>query len=79
VNKADVDLLQNVAGQIQNKCLCPLGEFSITPVLSALKGFRADFDAHAKDGRPAAKPAPAKPAAAPKPAPKKEEPVAAAD
>jgi NADH-quinone oxidoreductase subunit F len=72
VNKADVDLLQNVAGQIQNKCLCPLGEFSITPVLSALKGFRADFDAHAKDGRPA----PAKPAAAPKPAPKKEEPVA---
>lgn len=64
--KADVDLLNNVASQIQNKCLCPLGEFSVTPVLSSLKAFRADFDAHAKD---AVKPA-AKPAA--KPAPKKE-------
>ncbi|MGQ0603401.1 MAG: NADH-ubiquinone oxidoreductase-F iron-sulfur binding region domain-containing protein [Anaerolineales bacterium] len=76
VLKADVDLLQNVASQIQNKCLCPLGEFSITPVLSSLKAFRNDFDAHTKDGapKPAAKPAPAKPMAA-KPAMKKEEPV----
>ena len=66
--KADVDLLQTVALQIQNKCLCPLGEFSVTPVLSSLKTFRADFDAHAADAapKPAAKPA-AKPA--PKPAP----------
>ncbi len=62
--KADIDLLQNVAGQIQNKCLCPLGEFSVTPVLASLKTFRADFDAHATDAapKPAAKPAP-KPAA----------------
>ena len=50
--KADVDLLHNVASQIQNKCLCPLGEFSVTPVLSSLKAFRADFDAHAKDAAP---------------------------
>jgi NADH-quinone oxidoreductase subunit F len=60
--KADVDLLQNVAGQIQNKCLCPLGEFAITPVLASLKAFRGDFDAHATDAAP--KPAP-KPAAKP--------------
>ncbi len=67
--KADVDLLQNVALQIQNKCLCPLGEFSVTPVLSSLKAFRADFDAHTRDGAPkkaAARPAP--PKAAPLPA-----------
>jgi NADH-quinone oxidoreductase subunit F len=77
VNKADVDLLHNVAAQIQGKCLCPLGEFAVTPMLSALKAFRADFDAHTKDGappKPAAKAAPARPAPA-KPAPKPE-PVA---
>lgn len=67
--KADVDLLNTVASQIQNKCLCPLGEFSIAPVLTSIKQFRADFDGHTKDG--AKKPAPAaKPA--PKPAPAKE-------
>ncbi len=70
--KADVDLLGTVAGQIQGKCLCPLGEFSVTPVQSALKAFRADFDAHTPEGKlapapakPPAKPAPAKPAPAP--------------
>ncbi|HLB46131.1 MAG TPA: NADH-quinone oxidoreductase subunit NuoF [Anaerolineales bacterium] len=70
VTRADVDLLNNVASQIAGKCLCPLGEFAVTPVLSSLKTFRADFDAHAKDG---AKP---RPAAAAKPAPKKAEAVA---
>ncbi|MEK7312022.1 MAG: NADH-quinone oxidoreductase subunit NuoF [Chloroflexota bacterium] len=70
VTRADVDLLNNVASQIAGKCLCPLGEFAVTPVLSSLKTFRADFDAHAKDG---AKP---RPAAAAKLAPKKAEAVA---
>jgi NADH-quinone oxidoreductase subunit F len=75
VVRADIDLLNNVAGQVQGKCLCPLGEFAITPMLSSLKTFRADFDAHAKDApKPKAAPA-AKPVAAAKPAPKKE-PVA---
>ena len=68
VMKADIDLLDNVANQIYGKCLCPLGDFAATPVMSAIKAFRADFDAHAKDGK---KPAPAaKPTAAAKPAPK---------
>lgn len=43
--KEDIDLLESVAGQIQNKCLCALGEFSIVAVQSAIKNFRADFDA----------------------------------
>ena len=68
---ADVNLLQDVATSIGGKCLCPLGDFAATPVLTSLKQFRADFEAHAKDkkpaapaGRPAARPAPAaKPAA----------------
>jgi NADH-quinone oxidoreductase subunit F len=70
--KADVDLLVNVASQVQGKCLCPLGEFAVTPVLTSLKQFRADFDGHTKDG---AKPAP-KPAA-PRPATPVAKPVAA--
>jgi len=83
--KADVDLLNTVAAQVMGKCLCPLGDFAVTPVLSSLKTFRADFDAHTKDGAPKAKPAPAakptagaaaKPAAArPAPAAKKPEPA----
>jgi NADH-quinone oxidoreductase subunit F len=44
-SKEDIDLLKIVAGQIQNKCLCALGEFSIMGVLSGLNHFRADFDA----------------------------------
>jgi NADH-quinone oxidoreductase subunit F len=40
----DIDLLNTVARQMQNKCLCPLGEFSIMAVLSSVQHFRADFE-----------------------------------
>ncbi|MHB0965150.1 MAG: NADH-quinone oxidoreductase subunit NuoF [Bellilinea sp.] len=39
----DVDLLFTVARQMQNKCLCALGEFSTQPVVSSLEKFRSDF------------------------------------
>jgi NADH-quinone oxidoreductase subunit F len=42
---SDIDLLKSVAMQMQNKCLCALGEFSIVSVLSAIEHYRADFDA----------------------------------
>jgi len=71
--KADIDLLDNVAGQIGGKCLCLLGDFAAPPVLPSLKKFRADFDAHAKDAKKAA------PAPRPAPKPKVEEPVPAGD
>jgi NADH:ubiquinone oxidoreductase subunit F (NADH-binding) len=41
---ADVQLLQAVASQIKNKCLCALGEFSIEAVLSGLERFKEDFN-----------------------------------
>ena len=65
--KADVDLLKNVNEQIFGKCLCPLGDFSTSPILSGIQLFRDDFDGHTSDGKkkPIAKPA-AKPAAKPK-------------
>ena len=42
--QADVDLLLNVAKQMQNKCLCPLGEFSTMAVVTSIERHRADFD-----------------------------------
>jgi NADH-quinone oxidoreductase subunit F len=45
---ADIDLLDSVAGQIQNKCFCPLGEFSIAPVQSSLALFRDEYLAKVK-------------------------------
>ena len=46
---ADIDLLDAVARQIQNKCLCALGEFSIMSVMSSITHFRADFEAHVRE------------------------------
>lgn len=46
--QADVDLLLNVAKQMQNKCLCPLGEFSTMAVVTGIERFRQDFDAAVK-------------------------------
>jgi NADH-quinone oxidoreductase subunit F len=73
---ADVNLLNDVASQMAGKCLCPLGEFSVAPVLTSLKGWRADFDAHATDAKKAAAPARA---ARPAPAARPKAPAAAGD
>ena len=40
----DVELLYNVAGNIQGKCLCALGEFSIQAVLTGIERFPLDFE-----------------------------------
>ena len=40
----DVILLQAVTSEIEGKCLCALGEFSIMAVQSAILKFRPDFD-----------------------------------
>lgn len=44
----DIALLKSVAGQIQGKCLCALGEFAINPVLSAIRLFPQEFEAKVK-------------------------------
>jgi NADH-quinone oxidoreductase subunit F len=41
--EADIDLLHNVAKQMQNRCLCPLGEFSTMAPTTAIERFRDDF------------------------------------
>ena len=43
--EGDIDLLHTIARQMQNKCLCALGEFATVPVISAIENYRADFEA----------------------------------
>lgn len=42
--KADINLLETVARQMQGKCLCALGEFSTMAVTSGIERFRSDFE-----------------------------------
>jgi NADH-quinone oxidoreductase subunit F len=41
---ADVDLLLNVAKQMQGKCLCALGEFATMAVVTGIERFAQDFN-----------------------------------
>ena len=70
----DVQLIEDVAKQIQGKSLCALGDFATSPVMSALKYWRSEFLAYTEPGKPAA---PSK--AAPKIAAKAAAPAAAGD
>ncbi|HEX7084887.1 MAG TPA: NADH-quinone oxidoreductase subunit NuoF [Vicinamibacterales bacterium] len=48
---ADIDLLDSVAGNIAGKTLCPFGDAAATPALTTVKHFRAEFEAHVREGR----------------------------
>ena len=41
----DVDLLLNIADQMDGNCFCLLGEFSLCPVRSSIQHFRDDYEA----------------------------------
>ena len=41
--QSNADLLLNVAKQMQNKCLCPLGEFATMAVATGIERFPQDF------------------------------------
>ena len=58
----DVELLNDVASQIKNKCLCALGEFAIEAVLTGIERFRPDFEEKTK--APAGTETPSEPVAA---------------
>jgi NADH-quinone oxidoreductase subunit F len=47
---ANVELLLTVAKQMQNKCLCPLGEFSTMAVVTGIERFPQDFKERAVVG-----------------------------
>src|ERR1051326_5477438 len=48
---ADVDLLLSLADQILGKVMCPLGNFSTSPVVSTVKQFRDEYEAHVRAGK----------------------------
>ncbi len=47
----DLDLLESVARNINGKTLCPFGEAEVAPVLSTLRHFRDEYEAHIREGR----------------------------
>jgi len=49
--KASTELLHSVAKQMQNKCLCPLGEFATMAVTTAIERFPDDFRPSRSGGR----------------------------
>ena len=47
----DLDLLGSIAGNIAGKTLCAFGDAAATPALTTVKNFRAEFEAHVREGR----------------------------
>ena len=47
----DIDLLLSVSDNIAGKTLCAFGDAAATPVLTTVKQFRAEYEAHVKEGR----------------------------
>jgi NADH-quinone oxidoreductase subunit F len=48
---SDIDLLASIGGNIAGKTLCPFGDAAATPALTTVKHFRAEFEAHVREGR----------------------------
>jgi NADH-quinone oxidoreductase subunit F len=47
----DIDLLLSVANNIMGKTLCAFGDAAATPVLTTVKLFREEYEAHVREGR----------------------------
>jgi NADH-quinone oxidoreductase subunit F len=47
----DLDILEQVQGNIIGNCLCVLGDSMAMPVASMLKHFRPEFEAHMEAAR----------------------------
>ena len=47
----DLDMLQSISNNIGGKTLCAFGDAAVTPVLTTLKYFRHEYEAHIKEGR----------------------------
>ncbi|MCC6804720.1 MAG: NADH-quinone oxidoreductase subunit NuoF [Anaerolineae bacterium] len=63
--ESDIDLINNIARNMQGVTLCALGDFAANPIIDTIKNFPEDFKAHVASNSAKA----AEPAAAPKAAP----------
>ena len=46
-----IDLLQSVATNVGGKTLCAFGDAAVTPILTTIKHFRHEYEAHVREGR----------------------------
>jgi NADH-quinone oxidoreductase subunit F len=47
----DLDLLSSISENIGGKTLCAFGDAAVTPVVTTLKHFRHEYEAHIREGR----------------------------
>jgi NADH-quinone oxidoreductase subunit F len=47
----DLDLLSSISANIAGKTLCAFGDAAVTPVMTTLKHFRHEYEAHIREGR----------------------------
>jgi NADH-quinone oxidoreductase subunit F len=47
----DLDLLSSIAANIGGKTLCAFGDAAVTPVVTTVKHFRHEYEAHVQEGR----------------------------
>jgi NADH-quinone oxidoreductase subunit F len=47
----DLDLLASISSNIAGKTLCAFGDAAVTPVVTTLKHFRHEYEAHIREGR----------------------------
>jgi NADH-quinone oxidoreductase subunit F len=47
----DLDLLASISGNVAGKTLCAFGDAAVTPVVTTLKHFRHEYEAHIKESR----------------------------
>src|SRR6478735_8918218 len=47
----DLDMLSSICANIAGKTLCAFGDAAVTPVLTTLKHFRHEYEAHIREGR----------------------------
>jgi len=48
---SDLDLLSSISNNVAGKTLCAFGDAAVTPVLTTLKNFRHEYEAHIREGR----------------------------
>ena len=49
--EGDIELLEELSDLLQQASLCALGKTASNPVISTIKHFRSEYDAHIKDKR----------------------------
>jgi NADH-quinone oxidoreductase subunit F len=50
-SQKDLDLLLDICDNMNGKCFCPLGDAATSPIVSSIKLFRDEYEAHVREGR----------------------------